>query len=484
MDLRALPQLFSIRDLRNAAFGSVIVFGGIGLAGMTYVAHRTGNAWLAGVAAAASMVFVVLILIFVVPPLAKNASKEASQLNLPFELTLGGAIMLGLVAIVGFSAWNTGNNLLFLILSFLLAAMIVGFVAGGICLKKLDVKMRFPETIFAGEETDIIVSIHNRKRLFSSYSVVADVRGKEREESLAAEELRRILPGFVADRVAKAPLVTRTLTYCPLLPRGATTESKTRHVFPRRGRFLIKDFELSTKFPFAFFRHRRRLPARETELIVLPRLEPLSSEIDDIPMDAGQIVSSKRGSGQDLLGLRDYRPDDDLRRVDWKATARSRGLVVREFAAEDDRRISVLFDPRLPEDVASRPSLRQILEAEQKGEPPGTHERFEEAVTRTASLLSHFTEQQAEVRLVIGGDAGEFGVGSRHLVDCLRRLAVVEPKLDAADHSEPIENVLHDLAESDEPSHYFVVTTLPAADASTVTAAGAQVLTLTGPETR
>ena len=46
--------------------------------------------------------------------------------------------------------------------------------------------MRFPETIFAGEETDIIVSIHNRKRVFSSYSVVADVRGKEREESAAA----------------------------------------------------------------------------------------------------------------------------------------------------------------------------------------------------------------------------------------------------------------------------------------------------------
>src|SRR5687768_15769407 len=156
MDFRSLPQLFSIRDLRNGVVGLAIVLGGMGLAGMTYFAHRTGNAWLAGAAAAASMVFVVLILIFVVPPLAKNASKEASQLNLPFELTLGGAIMLGLVVIVGFSAWNTGNNLLFLILSFLLSAMIVGFVAGGICLKKLDVKMRFPETIFAGEETDII----------------------------------------------------------------------------------------------------------------------------------------------------------------------------------------------------------------------------------------------------------------------------------------------------------------------------------------
>ena len=458
-------------------FGSVIVFGGIGLAALTWIAHQTGNAWLAGTAAAASMVFVVLILIFVVPPLAKNASKEASQLNLPFEFTLGGAVMLGLIVIVGFSAWNTGNNLLFLILSFLMAAMVVGFLAGGVCLKKLDVKMRFPETIFAGEETDIIVSIHNRKRLFSSYSVVADVRGKEREESAAADELRRILPRFIADRFAKPPIVSRTLTYFPILPRGETTESKTQHMFPRRGRFLIKDFELSTKFPFAFFRHRRRLPARETELIVLPKIEPLSSEIDDIPLDIGQLVSSKRGSGQDLLSLRDYQPYDDLRRIDWKATARSRGLIVREFAADDDRKITVFLDPRLPDEPGARPSLREKIEAEQRGELPHVSGRFEKGVSQTASLLSHFTEQQAEVRLVIGAETGEFGIGSRHLIQCLRRLALVEPIFAASVESGVVENALRELTDSDELSHYFVFTPHTNDEISPESAVRAQILT-------
>ena len=476
MDLRSLPQLFSIKDLRNAIFGSVVVFGGVGLAGLTWIAHRTGNAWLAGTAAAASMVFVVLILIFVVPPLAKNASKEASQLNLPFEFTLGGVVMFGLIVIVGFSAWNTGNNLLFLILSFLMAAMIVGFLAGGVCLKKLDVKMRFPETIFAGEETDIIVSIHNRKRLFSSYSVVADVRGQEREESVAAAELRQILPEFIANRLAKAPIVRRTLTYFPLLPRNETTESRTQHVFPRRGRLLIKDFELSTKFPFAFFRHRRRLPARETELIVLPKIEPLSSEIDDIPLDIGQLVSSKRGSGQDLLSLRDYQPNDDLRRVDWKATARSRGLIVREFAAEDDRKITILLDPRLPDEPTTRPTLREKIEAEQRGEPPRVFERFERAVSQTASLLSHFTEQQAEVRLVIATEAAEFGVGRRHLIDCLRRLAVLEPIFEPSVSPAPVEHELRELADSDDLSHFFVVTTLTSEELISESIFRAQVL--------
>ena len=208
----------------------------------------------------------------------------------------------------------------------------------------------------------------------------------------------------------------------------------------------------------------------------MPKLEPLSSEIDDIPLDAGQLVSQKRGAGQDLLTLRDYRPNDDLRRVDWKATARARGLVVREFAAEDDRKITILFDPRLPDDPALRPTLREKIEAEQRGELPRVNERFETAVTRTASLLSHFSEQQAEVRLVIGPEIGEFGVGSRHLIECLRRLAVVEPEFDMVVAPETLEHLIMSLAEKDELSHYFVLTTLNEAVISSERPPGARIL--------
>jgi uncharacterized protein (DUF58 family) len=471
-----IVQLFSVRDLRNAVLGAVVIVGGLGLAALTYFAHQTGNPRLAMVAAGASMVFVLLILIFVVPPLAKNASKEASQLNLPFEFTLGGAIMLGLVAIVGFSAWNTGNNLLFLVLSFLVAAMVVGFLAGGFCLKKLDVKMRFPETIFAGEETSILVSIHNRKRLLSSYSVVAEVRGKERDESIAAADLRKLLPRFIAERLAKPPVVRRTLDYFAYLPRNKVTESKVPHIFPSRGRFLIKDFELSTKFPFAFFRHRRRLSARETELIVLPQIDPLGSEIDDMPLEAGQLISQKRGSGQDLLTLRDYLPNDDLRRVDWKATARSRGLIVREFAAEDDRKITVILDPRLPQTEGSKLTLREKLDSEQEGKSTVVSDRFERAIRLAASLLSHFAEQQAEVRLVIGSNSENFGVGSRHLVEDLKRLAVLEPVMADEVRVNALESMVYEMIESDEISHYFVLTTLPETAFSPEIAQKSQVL--------
>lgn len=426
MNFRSWSQLFSLRDIRNGILGSIVVFGGIALAILTLYASQA-NPQLAGVLAIVSLAFVILILIFVVPPLARNAGREASQMNLPFEFTGAGAVMLGLLIIVGFSAWNTGNNLLFLVLSFLTAAMVVGFFAGSISLKKLDVKMRFPETIFVAQETPILVAVENHKRLFGSYSVVVDVRGSQRERSIVADELYEILPRFLAERLAKPAIVRRTLDHFVFVPRHQTVEHRVIHMFDRRGRFIIKDFEISSRFPFGFFRHRRRLPAREAELFVFPKLEPFDQSLDALQLDVGRLTANKRGLGQDLLALREYQPNDDLRRIDWKATARSRTLTVREFSADDDKRVIVVFDTRMPAGSGPILSLREKIEAEQSGRPIALSERFERGVSQAASIIAHFTEEQAEVCLVVGNEPGEFGIGTRHLYKCLQRLAVVEP---------------------------------------------------------
>lgn len=461
MDLDLVRQLVNLRDVRNAVVGLVVVFGGIALALLTLYAHQTQNPRLAGMAAGTSLIFVLLILIFVIPPLARNASREASQLNLPFEFTGGGAVFLCLVAIVAFSAWTSGNNLLFLVLSFLTSALIIGFFAGGICLKKLDVRMRFPETIFAGEETKILVSLQNRKRLISSFSVVAEVRGRERERSVASNDLERLLPKRLADRIARPPIVRRTLNYFAHLPRGETIEKTAVHIFPNRGRFLIKDFELSTRFPFGFFRHRRRLPARETELVVFPKLQPIENSIEDLPLEVGKIIANRRGSGQDLLSLREYQANDDLRRIDWKATARTRALTVKEFSAEDDTKVVVVFDPRIDRSDGPRLTIRQQIEAEQQAGGIVPSQRFEQGVTRAASFIAHFSDDQAEICLVIGDDIGEFGIGRRHLYDSLRRLAFTEAVFTAPDDKAEGLRAIADASELFENSHGFLVTAAP-----------------------
>ena len=438
----------------------IFVIGGLGLSALTLYVHRTGEPLYATILAVLSLVSVVLILIFVVPPLARNASREASQLNLPFESTTGGAVFFVLILVVAFSAWNTGNNFLFLILSFLLAALIVGFLAGNICLKKLDIRMRFPETIFAGETTPLLVGITNRKRLIPAFSVVVKVRGKERERSIAAPELEAILPAWAAKRFGRAPVVSRVLDHFEYVPAREQLEVRTEHIFPNRGRLLIKDFELSTKFPFGFFRHRRRLPAREADLIVFPSIVELERNAVDIPTDSGTRSLGRRGTGQDLLALRDYRPHDDLRSIDWKATAKTRELIVREFAADEERNVTVILDNVLPPDPAERISVRDKMAAEQSGKPVILSPRFEEGASLAASLLLRIAADASNFRLLIGTDEGEQGMGRQHLAESLKRLSFAEPFFLADENDLEPECRLLRMLEEGGDSHMFYITAL------------------------
>ncbi len=462
MDFRILSQLFSFRDIRNGLLGLIVVVGGLALAAVTLWAHQTGNVRLAGITAAVSLGFVLLILIFVIPPLARSASAEASQMDLPFEFTTGGAVYLGLLMIVGLAAWNTGNNLLFIVLAFLTSAFIVGFFIGNFCLKKMDVKMRFPETIFAEESTPLIVSLFNQKRIFPSYSITTEVRGKEREQSIILNDIKKILPVKIAEKLARPPLLKHTLDYFIFIPRNDTIENKTEHIFKKRGRFIIKDFELSTRFPFGFFRHRRRLSAQEAEIIIFPKIEPVEIEILRLPFEVGKRVLPKKGAGQDLLALREYQPQDDLRHVDWKATARSNRIIVRDFAAEDERRMTVIFDTRIRQSGKEKSkSLRERMEEEQKGARTSVvSKRFDKGVSQTASLLAYFNDEQAEIRLIIDSEIGEFGIGKTHLHDCLKRLALIESTLYETEVDEFSNQVIEEIFTTRENSYTFFVTTL------------------------
>lgn len=460
---RQILQLFSFRDLRNALLGIGVVFGGLGLAFLTLYAYRIDSPKLAEYSAIASLVFVFIIIIFVIPPLARNASAEASQLNLPFEFTTGGAIFIGLLVIVAFSAWNTGNNLLFLVLSFISSALVVGFFVGNFCLKKLDVKMRFPETIYAGEPTPILVSLHNRKRIFPAYSITAEVRGKNRKKSIIFDDLKKILPEKWAKRLSRPPVIKHTLDYFINVPRTDFIENKVEHIFENRGRFIIKDFELSTKFPFAFFRHRRRLPAQRAEIVIFPSIGELETELFDMPLDAGRLVAKNRGAGQDLLSLREYQPMDDLRHIDWKATAKSNQLIVREYAAEDEKRVTVIFDRRILKSANEKlRSVREKLEDEQHGKNASESvKRFEKGVSKAASILSHFSRENAEVRLIVDNNTEDFSVGAENIHNPLRTLALIEPEYEREFSKEFLDEEFGEVFNDNTDSHIFFVTATP-----------------------
>ncbi|HEU4432136.1 MAG TPA: DUF58 domain-containing protein, partial [Pyrinomonadaceae bacterium] len=315
----------------RVVLGTLLVLAGLAAALVTVMARRQNDATLAGAAAIFSLLIALLLTIFIVPPLARSAKVEVANLDFPVEPTSGGGVFLIIIVVVGFAAWNTGNNLLFLVFSLLVSTLFVGWIAARASLRDLTVSARFPDHIFAAEPAPVIVTLRNTKRVLPSFSIMVEARGPTGES------------GKRRKRYAK-----RLLAYFSYVPHHAAAEQRVDQLFPQRGHVLIDGFELSTRFPFGFFRRRRRLRARNVDIIVYPKPEVISDELHLLPMYAGRNPSLRRGAGHDLFSLRDYQPQDDLRYIDWKATARSRRLTVREFTSEDERRITIVLDTRLP----------------------------------------------------------------------------------------------------------------------------------------
>lgn len=377
--------------------GTLLVLAGLSAALVTVLARRANESTLAGAAAILSLLIALLLTIFIVPPLARSARVEVANLDFPFEPTSGGGVFLVIIVVVGFAAWNTGNNLLFLVFSLLCSTLFVGWVAARSSLRDLTVSARFPDHIFAAEPAPVIVTLRNNKRMLPSFSILVEARGPSNDAPENPKRRRRYLK--------------RLLAYFSYVPHRAAAEQRVEQLFPKRGHVLIDGFELSTRFPFGFFRRRRRLRARNVDIVVYPKPEVISDELHLLPMYAGRMPALRRGAGHDLFSMRDYQPQDDLRHIDWKATARARRLTVREFTSEDERRITIVLDTRLARN------------------PAGTDlsERFELGVVQAASLIKHFIDERTEVRLVLGEEVGPFGSGKEQLYRCLRRLALVTP---------------------------------------------------------
>ena len=398
---------------RGAILGTLIVLGGLCAAIVTWLARRAADWEAVRLGAIASMVFVLLMLAFVVPPLVRSARTEAGRFDAPFQMTSGGIVFVGIFLVVAFAAWNTGNNLLFLIFSVLASTLFVAWSAARASLRDLVVSARFPDHIFAGEPAPVLVSLHNTKRLVPSFSILIESRNQifaedERPTSGGRKKRNRL-------RRERPRYLKRVLAYFIYVPHRAKAEQRVEQLFSKRGRVLVTGFELSTRFPFGFFRLRRRLRARNVELVIYPKLEAASDELHLLPMNAGRMLSARRGAGHDLHSLRDYQPQDDMRHIDWKATARASRLIVREFTSEDERRVHLVFDTRTPGGATDGDAWENF------------DARFERGVTVAASLVAHFLEERAEVRVTLGEEAGHYGAGREHLYASLRRLALVRP---------------------------------------------------------
>ena len=100
-----------------------------------------------------------------------------------------------------------------------------------------------------------------------------------------------------------------------------------------------------------------RLKSEARGFSFLPR-QPVSSLL------AGRHASRLRGRGLAFEELRHYNQGDDVRTIDWKATARLRSPQVRVYSEERERPVLLVVDQRRPMFFGSRRAMKSVAAAE------------------------------------------------------------------------------------------------------------------------
>ena len=103
--------------------------------------------------------------------------------------------------------------------------------------------------------------------------------------------------------------------------------------------------------------HLRGLQGAAQGLSFLPR-QPAASVLN------GRHASRLRGRGLNFEEMRDYLPGDDIRSIDWKATARTGTPHVRVFTEERDRPALLVVDQRMSMYFGSQLNMKSVTAAE------------------------------------------------------------------------------------------------------------------------
>jgi uncharacterized protein (DUF58 family) len=174
----------------------------------------------------------------------------------------------------------------------------------------------------------------------------------------------------------------------PPLRRGQRATVRLGIRCNKRGLYKLRGFRVESGFPFGLFRSSRTF-AQDAALIVYPRFQPLGRM--ELPTGmkhhpGGVMLASTLGESFEFIGDREYREGDNIRDIDWRASARLNHLIVREYREEYFMRVAVILDTHVPR------------KAEQ-----GAHDNFERAVSVTASVADYMARQDYLVDIFAAG---------------------------------------------------------------------------------
>jgi uncharacterized protein (DUF58 family) len=290
-----------------------------------------------------------------------------------FVLTLG----------VGFAALNTGNNLLYLVLSLMLAFLVLSGVLSESALRGVHVTRRLPREFFEGRPTQVVLEIENRQRRVPAFAVAVEDRVRE----------------------GAGPVRAAGRAFALRIGAGQTETRVYRFEADRRGPATFTTFRVSTRFPFGLFVKSLLVEAPKAAL-VYPGIHRASvPDPGGSDASSGDARTSRPGPGSEVGGLRDFETGDSARRIAWRASLRSGGLVVRDTERDQHGEVEVRLRTR----------------GETEGDP------FEQAVRHAASGVVAAFEAGVRVGLRTDEVRLQPGSGPRHRTRLLSYLARLRP---------------------------------------------------------
>ncbi len=248
--------------------------------------------------------------------------------------------------------------------------MLISGIFGRKNIYSVDVDIEFPEEVFANRSVPAIIRVTNRSRL---------------------------LPLFLIE--------VSTGEECVLFPYVEAGSCATRSFnvrYPGRGRRRSEGVEISSVFPFNFFR-RRRYIKKEIEIIVLP--EPIkcawTSPRDRRNRHKGSEQSNIPGFDSDIISIRDYIPGDPVRYISWKSTAKTGRLKTRELSSIEDRHVIIDFD-----------------KADKRG--------LEYRISCATFVILNLMRSGIPVGLIMAGKKYKPGISNSHRMNMLKDLALYD----------------------------------------------------------
>ncbi len=294
------------------------------------------------------------------------------------RVTRAGLLYTAAIMGIALAAFVSANNLLFLLFAMMLATLLISGFVSRLTLAGLQVEFSLPEHIAARRKTAAKVVVHNRKRSMTSFSI----------------QLMGVPPSVLESRL-----------YFPAIPPKSHVQEILAVEFGRRGAYHENGFEFSTSFPFGFTERRIKVTLRQ-DILVYPSLEPQPGFSELLAAMNGDIESRQRGRGSDFYRIRPYEPLESARHVDWRATAHTGELQVREFAQEQDPLVEIFLD----------------LVA-----PPSQETWFERAVECCAFLVWHASQRECRIRFRTQ-DVDLMTPTEADVYTILKYLALVSPK--------------------------------------------------------